>query len=161
MSLLTASRHSALRHLRSSRRASHVPFSPTTSFSASFLARLASTLAILEQKDGKLLTGSLGAVAAAQKLGGSVTGFLAGSSIKGAAEEAGKVEGLDKIIVVENGDYEKVQLCLNQLNEVVDVIDINTWHRVWPRTTRPCWSRTSKRATSPTSLPVTRRLERA
>jgi len=69
--------------------------------------RLLSTLTILEQRDGKLNAGSLSAIAAAQKLGGSIHAFTAGSNVKGVAEEAAKVEGLEKVIYVENGDYEK------------------------------------------------------
>jgi electron transfer flavoprotein alpha subunit len=71
------------------------------------LRRLLSALAILEQRDGQLNTGSLSAVTAAQKLGGSVHGFLAGSNIKSVAEEAAKVEGIEKIVAVENGAYDK------------------------------------------------------
>ncbi|KAL2153362.1 hypothetical protein VTH82DRAFT_4517 [Thermothelomyces myriococcoides] len=71
------------------------------------LRRLLSALAILEQRDGKLNTGSLSAVSAAQKLGGTVHGFVAGSNIKPVAEEAAKVEGVEKIIAVDNGAYDK------------------------------------------------------
>ena len=70
-----------------------------------------STLAILEQRVGKLQPASLSSVTAAQKLGGPVTGFMAGSNIKAVAEEASKANGLDKIIAVENGAYDKVQFC--------------------------------------------------
>ncbi|KAJ9292849.1 hypothetical protein DTO271G3_8424 [Paecilomyces variotii] len=74
----------------------------------SALQRLLSTLAVLEQRDGKLQPSSLAAIAAAQKLGGSVTGFVAGNAIKGsAAAEAAKVKGLEKVIAVENAAYEK------------------------------------------------------
>lgn len=65
-------------------------------------------MAVLEQREGKLNTSSLSAVTAAQTLGGSVTGFIAGSSIKAVAKEAAKVKGLEKIIYVENGAYDKV-----------------------------------------------------
>ena len=71
-------------------------------------SRLLSTLAVLEQREGKLNVSSLAAVTAAAKLGGSTAGFVAGSNIKAVAEEAAKVKGLDKIIFVENGDYDKV-----------------------------------------------------
>lgn len=74
------------------------------------LRRLLSALAVLEQKDGKLNVGSLSAVTAAQKLGGTIHAFVAGSNIKGVAEEAAKVEGVEKIIAVENGAYDKVGL---------------------------------------------------
>ncbi|KAF1992290.1 electron transfer flavo protein, alpha subunit [Aulographum hederae CBS 113979] len=50
---------------------------------------------------------SLAAVTAAMKLGGPVTGFVAGSGAKAVAEEAGKVKGLNKVIYVENGAYDK------------------------------------------------------
>lgn len=70
--------------------------------------RLLSTLAILEQREGQLNHGSLSAFTAAKKLGGTVHGFVAGSNIKGVAEEAAKVDGVEKIITVENEAYEKV-----------------------------------------------------
>lgn len=72
------------------------------------LRRLLSALAVLEQRDGKLNASSLSAITAAQKLGGSVHGFVAGSNIKPVAEEAAKVEGVEKIIAVENSAYDKV-----------------------------------------------------
>ena len=79
-------------------------FSPT-------LSRLQqlSTLAILEQRDGKLQGSSLAAVAAAQKLGGPVSAFVAGSNVKAtSAAEAAKIKGLDKVVAVDNDAYEKV-----------------------------------------------------
>ncbi|TPX08465.1 uncharacterized protein E0L32_010082 [Thyridium curvatum] len=83
------------------------PSCPAYSFSPSALRRLASSLAILEQRDGKLNHGSLSAITAAQKLGGSVHAFVAGSNVKPVAEEAAKVDGVEKIIAVENAAYEK------------------------------------------------------
>ncbi|TQN70423.1 putative electron transfer flavoprotein subunit alpha [Colletotrichum shisoi] len=68
---------------------------------------LLSTLAILEQREGQLNHGSLGAITAAKKLGGPIHGFVAGSNIKGVADEAAKVEGVEKIIAVENAAYDK------------------------------------------------------
>jgi len=68
---------------------------------------LLSTLAILEQREGKLNHGSLSAITAAKKLGGPIHGFVAGSNIKGVADEAAKVEGVEKIIAVENAAYDK------------------------------------------------------
>lgn len=50
---------------------------------------------------------SLAAVSAAQKLGGSITGFLAGKDIKAVAEQAAKIKGLEKVVFVENEAYEK------------------------------------------------------
>ncbi|KFZ17606.1 hypothetical protein V502_04512 [Pseudogymnoascus sp. VKM F-4520 (FW-2644)] len=75
--------------------------------SLSQLQRLLSTLAVLEQNNGKLNTGSLSAVTAAKKLGGSVTAFVAGGSIKSVAEEAAKVEGVEKVISVDNAAYDR------------------------------------------------------
>lgn len=103
--------HSVLRQARTQLR------QRTSVTSVSSLARLLSSLAILEQKDGKLVLGSLGAVTAAQKLGGSITGFVAGSNIKGVAEEAAKVVGIEKVISVENAAYDKVSLRGNNHNE--------------------------------------------
>lgn len=74
---------------------------------SSFLNRLASTLAILEQRDGGLNSGSLGAVTAGSKIGGPVHGFIAGKNVKAIAEEAAKTKGLEKIIMVENEAYER------------------------------------------------------
>ena len=70
--------------------------------------RLLSTLAVLEQREGKLQDQSLSTVTAAQKLGGSITGFVAGSNIKPVAEQAAEVDGVEKILMIENGDYDKV-----------------------------------------------------
>lgn len=78
-------------------------------YGPSALRRLLSSLAVLEQRDGKLNHGSLSAITAATKLGGSVHGFVAGGSIKPVAEEAAKVEGVEKIIAVDNAAYDKVR----------------------------------------------------
>lgn len=84
----------------------------TTAFaiarSPAALRRLLSALAVLEQRDGKLNMGSLSAITAAQKLGGPIHALVAGSGIKPVAEEAAKVEGVEKVIVIENGAYDKV-----------------------------------------------------
>lgn len=81
---------------------------PSTFSSPVALRRLASTLAILEQREGKLNHGSLSAITAAQNIGGPVHGFVAGSSIKPVADEAATAEGVEKIITVNNGAYDKV-----------------------------------------------------
>jgi electron transfer flavoprotein alpha subunit len=102
--MLQLTGRSVLRQARTQLRAA----APSPFSSGSALQRLLSTLAILEQREGKLNHGSLSAVTAAQKLGGSITGFVAGSNIKAVAEEAAKVGGVDKIIAVDNGAYDKV-----------------------------------------------------
>ncbi|KAM0516141.1 hypothetical protein ACHAPE_005764 [Trichoderma viride] len=66
-----------------------------------------STLAILEQRDGQLSHGSLSALTAGIKVGGPVHAFLAGSKVSAAAEQAAKVNGVEKIITVENDAYNK------------------------------------------------------
>lgn len=72
--------------------------------------RLLSSLAVLEQRDGRLNVSSLAAVSAAQKLGGSITGFVAASGGKSIAEEASKIKGLDKVIYVDSDAYDRVRL---------------------------------------------------
>ncbi|KAL9112522.1 MAG: hypothetical protein Q9187_007752, partial [Circinaria calcarea] len=101
--MLSNARHSILRQAKTQFR----PSRSITRAQQTLLARLLSTLAILEQKDGKLSHASLNAVTAAQKLGGSITGFLAGSGVKTVAEEAAKVDGLEKILMVDNAAYDK------------------------------------------------------
>lgn len=104
--MLSRAGHSILRQARTQLRTQTGP-TPVASLSA--LARLLSSLAVLEQREGKLSYGSLGAVTAAQKLGGSITAFIAGSGIKSVAEEAAKVAGIEKIIAVDNSAYDKVR----------------------------------------------------
>lgn len=104
--MIPIARYSALRALRSQLQHNSLP--PTTT-SVSALARLLSTLAVLEQRNGKLQNSSFAAIAAAQKLGGPVTAFVAGSGVKGtSAAEAAKIKGLEKVVAVENDAYEKV-----------------------------------------------------
>ncbi|KAJ9491063.1 hypothetical protein VN97_g2175 [Penicillium thymicola] len=102
--MIPIARHSVLRAARSQ-------LQPTRKLSqpaSSALARLLSTLAVLEQRNGKLESSSLSAIAAAQKLGGSVTGFIAGSGVKGtSAAEAAKIKGIEKVLAVDNDAYEK------------------------------------------------------
>ena len=66
-----------------------------------------STLAILEHRDGKLSHGALSAITAAQKLGGPIHGFVAGSNTRAAAQEAAKIGGIETVFAVENRSYEK------------------------------------------------------
>jgi electron transfer flavoprotein alpha subunit len=103
--MIPIARHSVLRAARPQLYPTRALRAPASSA----LARLLSTLAVLEQRDGKLQNSSLSAIVAAQKLGGSVTAFLAGSGVKGtSAAEASKIKGLEKVVAVENDAYEKV-----------------------------------------------------
>lgn len=69
---------------------------------------LLSTLAILEQREGQLDKGSLGAITAAKKLGGSVHAFIAGNNATSSAQEASKTDGLEKVVAVNSAAYERV-----------------------------------------------------
>ena len=102
--MLVATRHCSLPQAR----ARLCPSRCTPLARVSLLRRLLSSLAVLEQRDGKLNVSSLAAVSAAQKLGGSITGFIAGKNGKTVAEEAAKVQGLEKVLYVENEAYDKV-----------------------------------------------------
>ncbi|KAL8642620.1 MAG: hypothetical protein Q9228_000713 [Teloschistes exilis] len=102
MSILTVryARPSILPSLRVATHPKHVTISITAT-------RLLSSLTVLEHKNGKLEHASLNTVTAAQKIGGSIVGLVAGTGMKMVAEEASKVKGLNKIIMVENSAYDK------------------------------------------------------
>lgn len=103
--MISVARPSVLRAVRSQIH----PSRPIFDVRLSALTRLLSTLAVLEQRGGKLSSASLSAIAAAQKLGGSVTGFVAGEGVKSsAAAEAAKIKGVEKVVAVDNAAYEKV-----------------------------------------------------
>lgn len=70
--------------------------------------RLLSTLAVLEHKEGKVSAQSFPAVTAASKFGGPITVFLAGSGSEKAAEQAAKLNGVEKVIYTSNNAYDKV-----------------------------------------------------
>ena len=127
---------------------------PIASISA--LARLLSSLAVLEQKDGQLNHGSLGAVTAAQKLGGSITAFIAGDNIKAVAVDAAKVAGIEKIISVDNPAYDKV----NCFNFVFYTSAKTNELRVYQKTMPHCSLKTSRREDLHILLPGTLRSER-
>ncbi|KAF2456251.1 hypothetical protein BDY21DRAFT_364964 [Lineolata rhizophorae] len=73
-------------------------------------SRLLSSLAVLEQRDGKLNVASLAAVTAARRLGGSVTGFVAGGPGIRAVAEEGLAESYAPMLVenIKNGGYTHV-----------------------------------------------------
>lgn len=50
---------------------------------------------------------SLASISAAQKLGGTIHGFVAGGNIKPVADAAAQVEGLEKVLFVDNAAYDK------------------------------------------------------
>ena len=115
-------------------------------------SRLLSTLAVLEQREGKLNVSSLAAISAAQKLGGPVTGFIAGGNTDSVVSELAKVKGLDKIIFVKNGAYDKVEICQKPPKKIVPgetsltlLVDI----RAFLRTSPLCSFQTYKKVASP------------
>lgn len=150
---------------------------PSAFYSPTALRRLASTLAILEQREGKLNHGSLSAITAAKKIGGAVHGFVAGSSIKAVADEAATADGVEKIIAVDSGAYDKVGSTMHldthptisttlppPLPQVARkrvfgyALTLRT--RVSPRTSPPSSSRTSRKADTRMSSLDTRPLAR-
>ncbi|KAI7970949.1 hypothetical protein EIK77_000616 [Talaromyces pinophilus] len=119
--MINVARPSVLRAVRSQIH----PSRPIFDVRLSALTRLLSTLAILEQRGGKLSSASLSAIAAAQKLGGSVTGFVAGEGVKSsAAVEAAKIKGLEKVVTVDNAAYEKVPFGKGLLPRVAALLDV-------------------------------------
>ncbi|KAI9372921.1 ribosomal protein L1p/L10e family-domain-containing protein [Aspergillus egyptiacus] len=115
-------------------RAARAQFAPTRAFfrpSSSALARLLSTLAVLEQRDGKLASSSASAISAALKLGGPVTAFVAGAGVKAtSAAEAAQYKGVEKVVAVESEAYEKSLLprvaALLDVQQVSDITAIES-----------------------------------
>ncbi|KAL4974255.1 ribosomal protein L1p/L10e family-domain-containing protein [Aspergillus desertorum] len=102
--MVFAARTSVLRAAR----AQFTPRLASFAFNQSAFARLLSTLAVLEQRDGKLQSSSVSAISAALRLGGPVTAFVAGAGVKAtSAVEAAKYKGVEKVVAVENEAYEK------------------------------------------------------
>lgn len=156
--MIPIARHSVLRAARSQIYPTRALRQPASSA----LARLLSTLAVLEQRDGKLQSSSFSAIAAAQKLGGSVTAFLAGAGVKGtSAAEAAKIKGIEKVVAVENDAYEKVWQRVHCKYVQLLMCTFLSFYRVSPRTMRHSSSRTSRRANTPTSSPAIQPLARA
>ena len=71
------------------------------------LARLLSTLALLEVRSGSLLGPSTSSITAASKIDGPVTALLAGSNLQSAAEAASKIAGVSQVLTIENAAYDK------------------------------------------------------
>jgi len=70
-------------------------------------SRLRNTLAILEHKDGELISRSLNVLTAASKLNKPVTAFLAGSAPKDVASKVASLSGVSKVLVATNAAYDK------------------------------------------------------
>ncbi|KAJ9074011.1 Electron transfer flavoprotein alpha-subunit [Entomophthora muscae] len=66
-----------------------------------------STLLVIEQKDGKINTGSLSALTAATSMeGASVTALVTGANPDELAKQVSKLQGITKVLVAKNDAYE-------------------------------------------------------
>ena len=66
------------------------------------------TLFFIEHNNGKVNDQSLKAISATKDLGGDVHGLIAGSNIDTAVEEASKIDGLSKLIHVDNEEFNNI-----------------------------------------------------
>ncbi len=66
------------------------------------------TLFFIEHINGKVNDQSLKAISATKDLGGDVHGLIAGSNIDAAVEEASKIDGLNKLIHVDNEEFNNI-----------------------------------------------------
>jgi len=69
------------------------------------LARFQSTLVVIEHDGTKLLPVSRHALTAAKKVGGDISCLVAGPEVGAVAQEVAAVEGISKVLVVQNEDY--------------------------------------------------------
>ncbi|OQR80237.1 electron transfer flavoprotein subunit alpha [Tropilaelaps mercedesae] len=68
--------------------------------------RKVSTLVLAEHQGGKLAPATLSAIAASKKIGGEVTLLVAGKDVAGVATEAGKADGIKKLLVADDASLE-------------------------------------------------------
>ena len=66
------------------------------------------TLFFIEHANGKVNDQSLKAISATKDLGGDVHGLIAGSNIGAVVEEASKIDGLNKLIHVDNEEFNNI-----------------------------------------------------
>ena len=66
------------------------------------------TLFFIEHNNGKVNDQSLKAISATKEFGGEVHGLIAGSNIESAVEEASKIDGLTKLIHVDNEEFNNI-----------------------------------------------------
>ncbi|GJE37746.1 electron transfer flavoprotein subunit alpha/FixB family protein [Methylobacterium persicinum] len=64
------------------------------------------TLLFVEHADGRIKDGTLKALAAANQMGAPVHALVAGASAKAVAEAAGKLEGVEKVLLAEDAAYD-------------------------------------------------------
>lgn len=65
-----------------------------------------STLLFIEHADGRIKDATLKALSAAAQIGAPVHALVAGSTAKAAAEAASKLEGVEKVLIAEDGAYD-------------------------------------------------------
>ena len=66
------------------------------------------TIFFIEHVNGKVNDQSLKAISATKEFGGEVHGLIAGSNIESAVEEASKIDGLTKLIHVDNEEFNNI-----------------------------------------------------
>lgn len=70
-------------------------------------SRWASTLTIIEHRNGEVSPASLNAITASTKIGGPVTAFIAGTGAESLAERVRKIAGVEKALHVSSQAYDK------------------------------------------------------
>ena len=71
----------------------------------SSIVRSQSTLVLVEHDGSKVLPATKNALTAAKKLGGEISCLVAGPEVGNVAAEVAAIQGLAKVLVVENKDY--------------------------------------------------------
>ncbi len=64
------------------------------------------TLLFVEHADGQVKDGTLKALSAAKDIGAPIHALVAGSTAKAAAEAAGKLDGVEKVLLAEDAAYD-------------------------------------------------------
>jgi electron transfer flavoprotein alpha subunit len=71
-------------------------------------SRFASSLVVAEHEEGKLTTGTLSAISAAQKIGGDVSVLVVGKNVAEVAASASKVNNVQKVLTVDHAAFEHI-----------------------------------------------------
>jgi len=69
------------------------------------LSRCQSTLVLVEHNGKNVLPATKHAITAAKKVGGEISCLVAGPEVGSVAKEVAAIQGLSKVLVVENKDY--------------------------------------------------------
>ncbi|KAJ3060920.1 Electron transfer flavoprotein alpha-subunit, partial [Rhizoclosmatium hyalinum] len=68
--------------------------------------RFASTLVVVEHKNGKIASSTLNAITAAGRVGGSVSALVAGTGAEAVAKEVASVAGVAKVVAVSDAAFD-------------------------------------------------------